>query len=132
MIGIVISILGLVVVIVSTYLVYKTAKDNGRRAALWAVFTCIAGLALQFIIPTIATMIMVLVFMASSPAKTPYLQQQAMEDLNWYAFMFSIGGLVLSFVAIWAIMRFVLRLPEESTAPVVPPPPPPSNFDPQT
>ena len=118
------SILGLVVIVVSTYLVYKTARDNGRSAVLWSVIICLLGIVLQFLIPTAVTAVLVVIYYSSAPASSAYLEQQRLEDLQTYAMVAGIGGLVLSLAGMWAIMKHVSRLPEEDPAASAPPPPP--------
>lgn len=121
MLSIVLNILGLVVIIVATYLVYKTASGNGRNGVLWAFLVVALGVTLQFIVPTIATVIMVYTIISSSSSMPEYMM---MDEINWYAWMFTIGGLALSLISIWAIMRYVSRLPEDDPVTNAPPPPP--------
>lgn len=121
MLSILLNILGLVVIIVATYLVYNTASGNGRNGVLWAFLVVALGITLQFVIPTIATIVLAYTYL-SSPSNAP--EYMVMNDLAWYSWMFMIGGLVLSVIAIWAIMRYVSRLPEDGPVTNAPPPPP--------
>jgi RsiW-degrading membrane proteinase PrsW (M82 family) len=122
--SIMLSILGLVVIVVSTYLVYKTAHDNGRSGVLWAVIICLLGIVLQFVIPTLVTAVLVFMYYSSAPSSSVYLEQQRLADLQTYATIVSIAGLVLSLVGMWAIMKYVSRIPEDDPAASAPPPPP--------
>jgi hypothetical protein len=123
MISIVLNVLGLVVIIVATILVYKTGRDNGRNGVLWAILVVVLGITLQWIIPTIATVVMVLVYMSSV---TTMPQGMIMEEVDTYAWLIMIGGLVLSFVSIWVVLKIVSRIPEEGPGSAAPPPPPPT------
>jgi hypothetical protein len=51
------SILGIVVIIVATYQVYKTARDTGRNPAIWALITFVVGAGIQIALPIVAVMI---------------------------------------------------------------------------
>jgi uncharacterized membrane protein len=120
-------ILGLVAVIVATYLVYKTARDNERNGVGWAFLTVGVGLGAQWVLPIIATMILAVYYAMSPPtSQNPYGARQQMEELESFAFIFSILGLVISFIGLWLIMRFVSRIPEERPGSSAPPPPPPN------
>lgn len=118
---IVLYIIGLAVIVVAAILVYKTARDTGRSGILWAFLLVGLGLTLQFVVPIIATVVMVLVYQAS-PSTMP--ESMMMEEIDSYAWLFILSGLALSFVSAWAIMRFVSRIPEEGPGSSAPPPPP--------
>jgi uncharacterized membrane protein len=123
----ILSILGLVAVIVATYHVYKTARDNGRNGIGWGFLTVAVGLGAQWILPIIATAILVVVYATSlQTSRDPYAARQQMEELESYALIFGIAGLIISFIGLWLIMRFVSRIPEDGPGSSAPPPPPPS------
>lgn len=123
----ILSILGLVAVIVATYHVYKTARDNERNGVLWAFLTVVVGLGAQWVLPIIATMVLAISYAMSPPtSRNPYAANQQMEELESFAFIFGIAGLVVSFIGLWLIMRFVSRIPEEGPGSSAPPPPPPT------
>jgi len=121
------TILGLVAVIVATYLTYKTARDNGRNGVLWAILTVAVGLGAQWILPFVATMILVVYYAMSPPtSQNTYAGNRQMEELESFALIFGILGLIISFIGLWLIMRFVSRIPEDGPGSSAPPPPPPS------
>jgi hypothetical protein len=121
MLGIVINILGLVVIIVGTILAYKTARDNGRNGVLWAFLLVASALTMQYVVPTIAVIALAFYYMFTAP-RMP--QSMMIEEVEWFAWIFTFGGLALSFVCVWAVMRVVSRLPEDEPAGSAPPPPP--------
>jgi hypothetical protein len=113
------SIFGLVVIIVATYFVYKTAKEYGRNALLWAVATVSLGIGLQWILPMVMGVVMVFIWAAQGITDPAELQERLLGP----AFVITIVGLFVSFIAMWVMLKLVSRLPEQSEA-VVPPPPP--------
>jgi len=114
------SVLGFIAVIISTYYVYKTAKDNGRNAIVWALITFGVGVGIQIIIPVLIGFGIGLI-MAASGSSIPEIQQSVQS----VAIVISLVCLVLSFIGIALIMRYVARIPEEGS--FVPPPPDFSN-----
>ena len=116
------SILGIVVIIVATYQVYKTAGDTGRNAALWAIITFLIGAGLQIALPIIAVMIIGVIYLVSG---TPEARLQ--EALSGLSIVITLVCLVLSFVGVWLILRQVSKIPEEKT--FVAPPAPPTDFN---
>lgn len=116
------SILGLVVIIVATYQVYKTARDTGRNPALWALMTFAAGAGIQIVVPIIAVMILAAIYIASG---TPASKLE--EALSTPSIVIGLVFLFLSFVAVWFILRLVSKIPEEKS--FVAPPAPPTDFN---
>ena len=116
------SILGLVAVVIATYHVYKTAKDNERNAIGWALLTFAVGFGTQIIFPVIVGFGIAVVMLASG---------SSMEEIQGFVqnitMIIGIVCLILSFVGIWLIMRYVVRIPENNT--FISPPPPPPTFD---
>jgi hypothetical protein len=123
MLGIVLNVLGLAVIIVASILVYKTARDNGRNGVLWTFLLVALGLTMQYVVPTVATFAIAFYYMFTA---TRMPQSMMIEEIEWYAWIFTFTGLALSFFCIWAIMRYVSRLPEDEPAGSAPPPPPPN------
>jgi len=123
----ILNLLGLAVIAIATFHVYRTARDNGRSAVLWAFATVGAGIGLQFIIPVVAVVVLTL-FYVSSSQRGPVIDPSQMDALNSWATIFGVGGVILSFVAMGLILRFVARLPEDDPAGSAPPPPPPPDF----
>ena len=116
------SILGIVVIIVATYQVYRTARDTGRNPALWAIITFVAGAGIQIVLPIIAVMIFAVYLLASG---TPEAGLQ--EAASTPATIIGLLCLLLSFVAVWIILRVVSKRPEEKS--FISPPTPPTNFN---
>lgn len=114
------SIIGIVVIFVVTYQVYKTARDTGRNAALWGVLTFCVGFGLQWVIPILLGIIIGVVWMASGTDPSD-LQTR----IQGPAQIIGIACLLASFVALWLIMRYVSRVPD---VPIIAAPPPPPNF----
>ncbi len=116
------SILGIVVIIIATYQVYKAAKDTGRNAVGWALVTFIFGAGTQVGVPIIAVMIFAVGMVASG---TP---ESGLESaLLGPATVIGLVCLALSFVAVWGILRIVSKIPEEKS--FVSPPTPPTSFN---
>lgn len=116
------SILGIVVLIVAPILAYKTAKDYERNAALWALFTFAAGFGIQFVIPFFIGIILALVLTAGG---TP--PEQLPEAIGGWATVIGIVFLFLSVVAVFLILRYLSKVPEEKS--FTPPPQPPETFN---
>ena len=116
------SILGIVVIIVATYQVYKAAKDTGRNAVVWGLVTFVVGVGIQIGIPIIAGIILAIVWM-SSGTSVPKIQ----EAMAAPSLVIGLVCLALSLVAVWIILRQVSKIPEERA--FVSPPAPPTNFN---
>jgi len=114
------SIIGIVVIIVATIQVYKTANSTGRNAVLWAILTLCVGFGIQWVIPLLVGIVLGLIWVASGTDPT-----ELQSKITGPALIIGIGCLVASFVALWIIMKTVSRVPEQ---PVVTRPPPPPNF----
>ena len=112
------SILGFIAVIISTYYVYKTAKDNERNAVVWALITFGVGFGLQLIIPVLIGFFVGVVMIASGSSV-----EEIQQSVQPFAVIIAIVCLILSFVGIALIMRHVAKLPEDATVP------PPPNFN---
>lgn len=115
------SILGIVVIIVATYQVYKTAKDTGRNAIVWSLVTFAVGFGFQIVIPIIVGIVLAVVWIASGAS-----EKEVQEALSGPATVIGLVSLFLSFVVVWIILRQVSKIPEEKS--FVSPPSPP-NFN---
>ena len=116
------SILGIVVIIVATYQVYKAARDTGRNAVVWALITFAVGFGFQIVIPIIAGIILAVALIASG---TP--ESGLQEAISTPGILIGLVCLFLSFLAVWLILRQVSKIPEEKS--FVAPPTPPTNFN---
>lgn len=116
------AIIGFVIVIVATYYAYKTAKDYGRNAILWAVATFCIGFGIQFIVPMIIGLVLAIIWMAQGTTNPVEMQSRLIGP----AFFIGIGCLILSVIAMGIILKKVSQVPDE---PIVSgPPPPPAEF----
>jgi hypothetical protein len=111
------SIIGLVIVIVAAIYAYKTARDYGRQAVLWAIATLAVGIGIQYVVPFILGIILALVYVAQGITDPMAIQERIMGP----AMIIGIGCLVLSVVAMGMILKTLSKVPDE---PAMPPPPP--------
>ena len=93
--------------VVATFFVYKTAKENGRRALAWALANFGIGIGFQIILPIILAAAVVLFLLVSG--KPQDRLQDAMEGPAW---IITFVCLSLSVVAMGLILRFVAKIPE--------------------
>lgn len=99
------SILGLVVIFVATYYVYKTAKDYDRNALLWAAGTFCVGFGLQIVLPLVIAIVLGIVLVARGMTDPAEMQKR----IEGPAQFIGIFGIILSFVGMWAILKLVSR-----------------------
>lgn len=111
------TILGIALVIISTLLIYRSAKQNGHNAVKWTVISAVTGVLLQIVIPLLSSIILVAVWMSSG--KT---MRQIEEDILAPALIIGVVCLVLNVAVAALIMKKVALIAEEN--PVAPPPPP--------
>ena len=116
------SFFGLFVLALVTYYVYRTTRDRGWNPMLWAALTFVFGIAMQFILPILATAVILYIKMGPSGSPLPVRQ---MDEVQAYAALFSIGGLIISVIGAGAILFFIARRPKKDPAGSAPPPPPP-------
>jgi hypothetical protein len=112
------SILGIVIIIVATFQVYKTAKGTERNAAVWALVTFVVGFGIQIVVPFFIGLILAVVWIASGST-----EQEVQATLQTPAIIIGLAGLLLSIVAIALIMRQVAKIPEEKSSSSPPSPP---------
>ncbi len=115
------SIIGLVIIIVATIQVYKTAKRYERNAVGWALLTFGIGFGLQIILPLLIGIIIGVVMMTNG--STP---EQMQEAITVPATILGIVCIILSVAAVLLILHFLSKVPEDK--PFTPPPAPPENF----
>ena len=116
-------IIGIAVIIVATYQVYKTAGDTGRNAIAWAFATFAIGFGIQQILLFLlgVGIGLVMTFQRASMAEIMEVSQSSM------AVIINLSCLFLSFIGVWLVMRYVSKIPEEKA--FVYPLAPPSNFN---
>jgi MFS superfamily sulfate permease-like transporter len=117
------SIIGLVIVIVATYYTYKTAKDYGRNAVLWAIATFCVGFGVQFVVPIVIGFVLAIIWVIQG--STDPLEMQA--RLVGPAAVIGLICLVASLVGMWMILKKVSQVPDEPVGTT--PPPPPTDFN---
>ena len=119
------GILGLIVIIVFTIYAYKSAKDTGRNALLWALGVFGVGFGLQIVLPVIIVMVIGVVMVASG---TPVNELQ--YRIESFANIIGIALLLLSFVGMGLMMKVLSKVPETDDGRLeVPPPPQFGNFE---
>lgn len=112
-------IVGLVGIVVFTIQVYKTAAGTGRNAGGWAALTAAIGILLQLIIP-----IFIGVFIGLYYTLLNGGTEGIPDWVTTFATAVGIGGIILSFVGMYLIMRHVMVVPESSGKLANVPPPP--------
>ena len=115
------SILGFIAVIIAAYYIYKTAKDTNRSAVGWALITLAVGFGVQIVIPVLIGIVISIIMLTSGNSEA-----QIQEFIQPVGLYLGIGCLILSFVGIWMIIRYVSGLPEQAFSE---PPPVPPNFE---
>lgn len=112
------QLVALAFVIVATYYVFKTARDNGRSGAGWAVLAAAVGLGVQWFLPIILAIILAVVYVATGTRP-----DELAQTLETPATVISFACLILSVVGLLLILKLVSRVPDEPEALAVPPPP---------
>ncbi len=118
-----IAIAAFIAIFVMTYYAYKTAKDYGRNAIVWALIVFSVGFALQIVIPMIIGIIIGVVMTING--STPV---QIQESIYGYAIVINLTFIVLSFVGMFLILRYLSKVPDDGISTSISPPPPPK-FD---
>jgi putative Mn2+ efflux pump MntP len=114
------SIIGIVMIVVFTVQVYKTAKNTGRNAVLWMFITLAIGIGIQWVLPFIIGIVLAIYWVASGSDPS-----ELQEKLNGPALVIGIVCLIASFVGVWLVMRYVSKVPDiDPRGPIAPPPPP--------
>ena len=125
MLGIAFTIIGLAAIVVFAIQVYKTAVSTEHNAPLWTAATALIGLAVQFILPLLAG-IVIGVYYVMSGRPIERLQSEMFGVFT----IRNIAALILSMIAMGRVMKHVGMIKEDDlTAAFQPPPPPPPSFD---
>jgi len=114
------GIAGFVIMIAMTYQTYKTARDNGRNAGLWALAVFGVGFTFQFIIPFIVGVVLGIILVAQGTSDPVELQSK----LTGPALILGIVCLVISIAGMWLVFKHVSKVPDVPVGGEVPPPPP--------
>lgn len=119
----ILQILGLTAIVVFTYFVFKTAKEYGRAAGLWAFFTLAIGIGLQWMVPVVLVTVITGVLLATGTRP-----EQVDDAIGWWGFAIVFVCLVLSLVGMFLVLRQVAKLPDDIVDSDIRVPPPPT-FD---
>lgn len=111
------TILGLVFIAVGTYHTYKSARDNGRKAGLWALAAFAVGFGIQFVVPFLFGVI-VAVVMTVRGRRLSEIQEAIQTPATIIGFV----CLAASIAGVWLVLRKASELPDDEPL-VVPPPP---------
>lgn len=115
----IIDLLGIIVIIIFTIYVFKTANENGRHGVGWAAACLFTGLFLQWVLLMIVLVVIgvAMVLVGSQPGGIA-------ETLGWWLLGLRVAFIALSVAAMFQILKKVSELPEENEQYVEPPPPP--------
>lgn len=118
----ILDIFGIVIIIVFTIFVFRTANENGRHAIGWAVACFFTGILFQWVFMLIIFVVVgvVMVVIGSRPKGIE-------ETLGFWVVGIRFGCLALSAIGMFFILKKVSKLPEDNEQ-FIPPPPPPK-FD---
>jgi hypothetical protein len=113
------SILIFVFIIITPFFVYRSAKQSGRNAILWALLTLAAGIGLQIIVPILFGIIYAVILTVSGSSA-----REVQESIQSIGSIVGIFCLFISIISIFLIMRHVGKIPDEK--PFISPPTPPT------
>ncbi|MEP6704088.1 MAG: hypothetical protein ABJB34_04730 [Acidobacteriota bacterium] len=113
------SILGIVAIVVFTIQVYKTAAGTERNAPQWAIATVSIGIVVQFVLPIIIGLMLGIYY--TSRGMSP---EEMQSEIGGIAMLIGVGGIVLSIVGMWLVMKHVSNVRNDGSHVNAPPPPP--------
>ena len=114
------SLFGIIAIVIFAIHTFRSANSSGRNGGLWAVVNVGIGIALQWVVPLVVSMI-VAVFYIASGSNIDTIEQ----DIMWPAVFISFAGLGLSILGMWLVLRHVSQIPDEDPTVASGPPPPP-------
>jgi thiamine transporter ThiT len=115
------SLIGIIAIVVFTIQVYKTAKNTERNAPLWALLTVGVGIVMQFVIPFLIGVVLVVYYMMSG---TP--PERLESEIFGLALILNVVCIGLSIVGMILVMKHVSRVRDDVPMSAIQPPPPPS------
>jgi len=115
----ILQLFGLAAAIVATYFVFKTAREYERRAVLWALLTFGVGFGAQFVLPLVIGILIAVILVL-----TGVKPESIAETLGGWALVLTVVCLMISFVGMFLILKYVARIPDDPE--IVAPPPPPT------
>jgi len=116
------TIFGIIISVVGTFNVYRTAKKNGRNAKIWAVIVFVFGVVIQVAIPFLLVFAAFLVLASSGNSIT-----KTEKMLKNPAVIIDTICLISNIAVILLITYLVSKAPKEKI--FTTPPPPPENFN---
>ena len=102
------QLMGLAVVVVAPYFVFKTAKENRKSPILWGLATLVGGLCIQYILPVLVGVLLMIFFLATGTPRGKL--QETLETPNE---ILTYAGIFLSVVFVVLILRFVGKIPDD-------------------
>lgn len=107
--------LGIILIIVLVWQVYKAANENGRNGMLWAVIAFVGSIFLQIAIG--------LLFGVAIGFGIEFWgwDENLLTTLAWPV---SILTIIVNALLIWALIKYLSRIPDNEMH--IPPPPPPT------
>lgn len=120
----VLPLLGLIVIVIFTIFVARTAGENGRNGLLWGGACAFVGFALQWIIPITFWLAVGIVLTVSGMP-----QVEVMRFADDWALLVTVVFFALSLASMFLILRKAAEIPEDNEVQTDEIPPPPS-FEP--
>jgi hypothetical protein len=117
------TLFGIIAIVIFTFQAYKSARDTERNAPIWALMTALAGIAFQFVIPFFIGLIIVVFYIATGKPV-----ENLESALMGPGFIIGIVFLVLSFVAMFLILKQSAQIKDDPPASEAAQPPPPPTF----
>lgn len=110
--------LGLILIIVLLWQVYKAANESGRNGVLWAIIAFFGSVALQVTIGLACGLAIGIgiELWGWSP--------ELLTSMSW---PISILTIIINALAIWLLIKYLSRVPDDGV--YSPPPPPPPTFN---
>ena len=105
--------LGIIFVIIAVIFVYRTARDNGYNAPLWAAITIVAFFGVQVLSWLLIGLLAAVCILAFGWSET------ILED---YAFILNLITLAASIGSVMLILRHVNTIRDDETVNIPPPP----------
>jgi hypothetical protein len=112
------TVFGLIISVVAAFNVYRIAKKNLRKAALWAVIVFVIGIVLEVVIPFLLVVggFFVLASSGNSINKAGKMMKNPVVIIDTICLIFNI-------IAILVMTYFAARAPKEESFKTPPEPP---------
>ncbi len=114
--------LGLILVIVLLWQVYKAASENGRNGILWVIIAFFGSLLLQLMIGVGVGFLIVI-----GTEFWGWPENMADTIADTMIWPINILTLIINGFAIWLLIKYLSKVPDTDS--FMPPPPPPSDFN---